>query len=108
MRKVAILTLGFVLVTSTLVLARGGPNPAGTRIEGVITDIDYTDQWIVVADVTVQATADTVILMQPCGGGAAIPILFEDLALGQTVRASGLMDGDELVAKKIMVRYGGE
>ena len=109
MRSAGALVLGFVLVTSALVLAKGpNPSPAGTRIEGAITAIDPVAQQIVVADVTVQATADTAILLKPCGGGEAIPISFEDLALGQTVRASGLMDGDVLVAKKIMVKYGGE
>ena len=108
MRSAGALVLGFVLVTSTLVLAKGpNPSPAATRIEGEITAIDSAAQQIVVAGVTVQATEDTAILLKPCGG-EAIPILFGDLALGQTVRASGLMDGDVLVAKKIMVKYGGE
>lgn len=102
MRKAGILTLGFVLVASTLALAVGPiPVQECVRVEGVIAAIDYEAQWIVVADVTVQVTPETVIKMR------GKPFPFEDLQFGMTVAACGLMDEDVLVARRVTVKYGG-
>jgi hypothetical protein len=101
-RKAGILTLGFVLVASTLALAVGPiPVQECVRVEGAITAIDYEAQWIVVADVTVQVTPDTLIRMR------GKPFPFEDLQVGMTVAACGLMDEDVLVARRVTVRCGG-
>ena len=102
MRTAGILTLGFVLVASTLALAVGPiPVQECVRVEGVIAAIDYEAQWIVVADVTVQVTPETVIKMR------GKPFPFEDLQFGMTVAACGLMDEDVLVARRVTVKYGG-
>jgi hypothetical protein len=91
--------LGFMLVASTLALAVE-PIPAQecVRVEGEITAIDYEAQWIVVADVTVQVTPETLIKMR------GKPFSFDDLQVGIRVAACGLMDEDVLVARRVTVK----
>ena len=102
MRKAGILTLGFVLVASALALAVGPiPVQECVRVEGVIASIDSDELQIVVADVTVQVTPDTLIRMR------GKPFPFENLQVGMTVAACGLMDKDLLVARRVTVKYGG-
>lgn len=72
-----------------------------TEVEGEITSIDPVELQIVVDNVTVQVTKDTLIKMKHQ------IITFEDLEVGQTVKACGTMDNDVLVAKKVCVKYGG-
>lgn len=72
-----------------------------TQLEGEITSIDPVELQIVVNDVTIQVTKDTILKM------SHQLITFEDLEVGQTVKACGTMDNDVLVAKKICVKYGG-
>lgn len=94
--------MGFVLLASTLALAVGPiPVQECVRVEGVISAIDSVAQQIVVADVTVQVTEDTVIRMK------GKPFPFEDLQVGMTVAACGLMDEDVLVARRVTVKYCG-
>ena len=104
MKRAGILTLGFVLAASTLALAVGPlPIPECVRVEGVITAIDGDAQQIVLdTGAVVQATPATVIRMK------RDLLTFDDLAVGQTVRACGLMEGDVLIANRITIRYGGE
>ncbi len=104
MRSAGILALGMMLLASTLVMA-AGPKPGcpAVRVEGTITAIDATDHQIVVAGVIVQLTPDTVLTMK------GMPITFEELAVGMTVRACGLMDDEGvLVAKNVSVMYLGK
>ncbi|MBU0717614.1 MAG: hypothetical protein KJ749_05135 [Planctomycetes bacterium] len=68
----------------------------------MIASIDDVAQQITVGDITVQVTETTRINM-----GRQI-ISFDDLAIGQTVAVSGVMDGDVLVAVNISVKYNGE
>jgi hypothetical protein len=102
MRTAGILALGMLLL-APLAFA-GGPNPGApaVRVEGVITAIDAGAQQIVVSGVTVQITPQTTLVMK------GVPIAFEDLAVGMTVRACGLMSGDVLVAKNVSVMYLGQ
>ena len=72
------------------------------RIEGVIAGIDDAAQQITVNDVTVQVTETTRIHM------ARKIFSFDDLAIGQTVAVSGVMDGDVLAAVSISVKHNGE
>jgi hypothetical protein len=72
-----------------------------TELEGEITSIDPVELTLVVDNVTVQVTKDTIIKMK------TQLITFEDLKVGQTVKVCGTMDNDVLVAKKICVKYGG-
>lgn len=88
---------------------RGGNNGSGTaqcpvgavRIEGAITAIDAATQQIVVGTTTVVVTDTTIIQQQ----GQAIT--FADLAVGQTVAACGVLDGETLVATRVTVKYCG-
>ena len=99
MKKAAILTALGLLVMANLALAGGGGT--GDRVEGVIASIDADNMQIVVGDTVVQLTADTVIKMN----GRVIS--FDDLAVGQTVAACGVFDGDTLVALRVTVKYSG-
>ncbi|HUW19077.1 MAG TPA: DUF5666 domain-containing protein [Sedimentisphaerales bacterium] len=104
MKKVWIMTLAFVLVSSVLVTAagqKGGPNR--TRIEGVITDIDSASQQLSVAGVTVQVTPSTVITMKD------ELLSFDDLSVGMTVVVCGMTDEDDILwAHSINVKYCGK
>ena len=103
MRNAGVLALGLVLLASTLVVA-AGPNPGAPaiRVEGVITAIDAEALQIVVSDLTVQITPNTVITM----GGTVLD--FEDLSVGMTAMVCGVMDGEVLKANKINVKYQGK
>jgi len=70
------------------------------EIQGVIKSIDPVAMQIVVDDVTVQVTADTVI-KQKCQ-----VIKFEDLEIGMTVCIKGEYKDDILYAKVIAVCGG--
>jgi len=103
MKNVWIMALSFVLVSSMLVTAAGQKGkPERTRIEGVITAIDSENLQIIVGDVTVQATPNTVITMKE------ELLSFDDLRVGMTVVVCGLTDGDVLRAHYINVKYGGK
>ena len=78
------------------------PNPGGVRIEGVIGAIDPGSQQLLVGDVTVQVTPNTIITM------GSEEILFDDLAVGMTVVVCGKVEGDLLFAHKITVKYKGK
>ena len=71
------------------------------KVEGEIASIDPVEKQIVVSDLTIQITADTVIKTR------TKILTFEDLEVGQTVKACGEMDNDILVAKKVCVKYEG-
>ena len=102
MKNARILAPGLALAMSTVLLARGpNPSPAGTRIEGVIADIDSVARQIVVDGVAVQVLPDTVINMR----GEELP--FGDLQIGMTVAACGTVDDDLLTARRVTVKYGG-
>jgi hypothetical protein len=90
------LALTGLLLTATLALAQVPGN--SVRIEGPITAIDPALLQIVVTDVTVQVTGDTIIKEY----GRVIG--FDKLTLGSTVAVCGLLDGDVLVANRITVR----
>lgn len=103
MKKTVLLSLALLMAGATFAMAVGPRAPFGaTRIEGTIGAIDADAQQIVVADVTVQVTADTVIKM----GSKAIA--FADLKVGMTVAACGVLDGDVLVASRVNVKYQGK
>ena len=103
MKKVLMMGLCFVLVSSMLVAAAGRKGePKATRIEGVITAIDAANQQLSVDGLTVQVTPETVIMMQEQ------VLSFDDLKVGMTVVVCGMMDGDVLKAHRIMVKYGGK
>lgn len=100
MKKVWIMALSLVLVSSMLVTAAGHyGEPQRTRIEGVITAIDSDTQQLLVDGVTVQVTPDTLITMKEQ------LLAFDDLRVDMTVMACGLTDGDVLVAHHINVKY---
>lgn len=110
--------LGFaavVLLTAMSVAAVGqkGPNgPYGPcegceRIEGVIAEIDYDAMRLVVdtgdALITVQADEDTIIKMGRHG-----TLTFGDLAVDQTIAASGEAEDGILYAARINIKYRGK
>lgn len=69
------------------------------RIEGAIENIDPAARQLVVAGTTVAVTENTIIKQN----GRLIE--FEDLEVGQTVAACGVLDGNVLVANRITVRF---
>jgi hypothetical protein len=90
-----------MLLAASVAWAGGGGAGGGggcTRIEGVITAIDADTLQLVVADVTVQVTEQTVIRKS----GQAITL--SDLALGETVAACGIVEEDVLLANRVTVR----
>ena len=95
MKKNLVILLAVVLIAS-VTLAAGG----GTRITGVITAIDPVAQTIVVNGLTIQINDTTTIYitLNPCVEGD-----FDDLAVGQYVRITGVFHGDLIVAKKIVI-----
>jgi hypothetical protein len=107
MKRVAALTIGIVALASTLALAAQPMPLECTRIEGVITAVDYGAQQIVVEDTTggativVQASARTRITAR----GEVVP--FDFLDVGMRVRVCGLWDDGVLDARRIVARPSG-
>ncbi|MBN2181747.1 MAG: hypothetical protein JW715_07515 [Sedimentisphaerales bacterium] len=108
MKKALLTTLALVFVCSVMLYA-GGPNgpkgpkgPNCTQIEGVIVTIDSDSQFTLNDGTVVQVTDDTIILQKQ------VPITFNDLTVGITVKVCGQMDGDILIACKICVKCDGK
>jgi len=100
MKKVWLTALGLVMLASILATAAG---PSITRIEGVITGIDYDSEQLTVDDVVVvEATPNTVITM------VGVVIDFDELKLDMTVRVCGVMEEEILKAHKVNVKYFGK
>ena len=100
MKKVWLTALGLVMLASILAAAAG---PSITRIEGVITGIDYDSEQLTVDDVVVvEATPNTVITM------VGVVIDFDELKLDMTVRVCGVMEEEILKAHKVNVKYFGK
>jgi hypothetical protein len=102
MKKVWLTALGLVMLTSIIAAAAGPHGPSSiTRIEGVITDIDSANQQLIVDTVVVQVTPNTKITMKDA------VISFDDLQVGMTVMACGVMEEEILNAHKVNVKYCG-
>lgn len=95
MKRIIVPALGLAVLSlvATPVIA------AHTEIVGEITAIDAVAMQIIVADVTVQVTAETVLAAK------GQPIAFGDLAVGMTVKVVGPLCGDVLTANRITVKY---
>lgn len=72
------------------------------RVVGAIASIDATAGTLVVGETTVATTANTVIKMN----GQVVGI--DALAIGQTVAACGVLEGDTLTANRITVKFCGQ
>lgn len=76
--------------------------PSGsTRVTGVISGIDAESGMVMIGDVVIFATEDTRIRMR------GRQLAFDSLVVGQSVVASGGLDGDTLVAQRVTVRPRG-
>ncbi|MEN6425903.1 MAG: DUF5666 domain-containing protein [Phycisphaerales bacterium] len=102
-KKLWITALCVTLAGSVLVTAAGRKS---TQITGTISAINDATQQIIVNGVTVQATDDTVITITT--RKVQVPIAFDDLDIGMTVRVCGKVIDGVLVADKINVMYGGK
>ncbi len=102
MKKIALLTLAALLVSTGFAWAAGSGMCGGTRVEGAIVAINADARQIVVAGVTIQVTGETVIKM------GAKKISFADLKVGMTVAVCGVVDDDVLVASCVNVKYQGK
>jgi hypothetical protein len=93
-------TVGLVLaLAGSVALAANPACPLnGTRIEGAISAIDLPAQQLVVADTTVQVTAQTIIKKN------GRTIAFSDLVVGMTVAACGTVQDGVLVARQVTVK----
>ena len=96
MKTRTVLALTGVLLATSFACAQVPTN--SVRIEGPITAIDPVLLQLVVTDVTVQVTDTTIIKER----GRTIG--FDQLALGATVAACGLIEDDVLVANRVTVR----
>ncbi len=99
MKKSLILSLIFL---STALMLTAGSGVTITRIEGKIEAIDSANLQLIVNGTIVQATPETLIRMKD------MPISFNDLKVGMTVRVCGILDGNVLKAHAITVKYLGK
>lgn len=99
MKKFLVLSLVFL---STALMLTAGSGVTITRIEGKIEAIDSANLQIIVNGTIVQATPETLIRMKD------MPISFDDLKVGMTVRVCGISDGNVLKAHAITVKYLGK
>ena len=97
MRFACVLGIIFVLLVSPLLMA-AGPGKTWVRVEGKIESIDPLEKQIVVYNMTIQVTQETIIVME------GEEITFDDLEVDMTVRATGVMEKDLMIARHIRVK----
>ncbi len=93
-----------ILLCALLVftVAAGAKGLKASRIVGAVTAVDDAAQQLTVAGITVQVTPATILTMKD------LVIAFEDIEVGMTVIACGVLEDGVLTAHKVNVKYLGQ